>query len=78
MVCIFGFTIMTYLKKLIGIKSLNKKQWPAGFSPRIITSPPVSSLLPKDSKIKQFQLTKAGSPPLFKGYGSWGCVFQKK
>ena len=35
---IFSFTIMTYLKKLIGIKSLNTKQCPA----RTITSPPVS------------------------------------
>ena len=51
---IFSFTIMTYLKKLIGIKSLNTKQCPSGFSPGIIPFPPVSSLLPKDSKIKWF------------------------
>ena len=36
---IFSFTIMTYLKKSIGIKSLNTKQCPAGFSPIIISSP---------------------------------------
>ena len=39
---IFSFTIMTYLKKLIGIKFLNTKQCPAGFSHRIITCFPVS------------------------------------
>ena len=40
--CILSFTIMTYLKKLIGIKSLNTKQCPAGILPRIILSSPVS------------------------------------
>ena len=74
---IFSFTIMTYLKKLIGIKFLNTKECPARFSPRIIPSRPVSSLLPKDSKIKQFRLIIAGCPPLFKGDGSWGSNFQK-
>ena len=33
---IFSYTIMTNLKKLIGTKSLNTKQSPAGLSPRII------------------------------------------
>ena len=42
---IFSFTIMNYLKKFIGIKSPNTKQCPAGSSPRIITSLPVSSRL---------------------------------
>ena len=74
---IFSFTIMTYLKKLTGIKSLDSKQCPAGFSRRIIPSPPVSSLLPKDSKIKRFRLITAESPSLFKGDGNWGSVFQK-
>ena len=50
----FSFTIMACLKKLTVSKSLNTKQCPAGFSPRIIPSPPVSPLLPEDSKIKQF------------------------
>ena len=40
---IFSFTIMTYLKKLIRIKFINTKQCLAGFSLRIIPSPPVSS-----------------------------------
>ena len=66
LVGIFSFTIMVYLKKLIGIKYLNTKQCSAGFSSRITPSPPVSSqvypprcilpgvspLLPKDRKIK--------------------------
>ena len=73
---ILSFTMMTYLKKLIRIKSLNTRQCPAGFSPRIIPSSPVSSLLPKDSKIERFRLIIAGSPPLFKGDGSWGSIFQ--
>ena len=30
---IFSLTIMTYLKMLIGIKSLNTKQYPARLSP---------------------------------------------
>ena len=34
--CIFSYTIMTYLKKLDGNKTLNTKQCPAGLSPRII------------------------------------------
>ena len=38
---ILSFIILTYLKDLIGIKSLNTKQCPAGFSPRIILSTPV-------------------------------------
>ena len=57
LVHIFSFTIMTYLKKLTGIKSLNTKQCLAGFSSRIIPSPPVSPrvyLLQKDNKIKWF------------------------
>ena len=37
---IFSFTMMTYLKELIGIESLNTKQSPAELFPRI--SPPVS------------------------------------
>ena len=32
--CIFSYTVMAYLKKLIGIKSLNTKQCLAGLSPR--------------------------------------------
>ena len=39
---ILSFTIMTYLKKLIGTEPLNTKQCPAGFSPRIIPSTSVS------------------------------------
>ena len=42
---IFSYTIMTYLKKLDGIKSLNTKQCPSGLSPRII--PKISPFLPK-------------------------------
>ena len=71
------FTIMTYLKKLTRIKSLNTKQCPEGFSHKIIPSFPVSSLLPKDSKIKRFRLIITGSSSLFKGDGSWGFIFQK-
>ena len=32
--CIFSYTVMAYLKKLIGIKSLNTKQFLVGLSPR--------------------------------------------
>ena len=74
---IFSFTIMAYLKKLIVIKFFNTKQCPAGFSPRVILFPPVSSLLPKDRKIKQFQLIITGSPSLLKGDRSWGSIFKK-
>ena len=35
--CIFSNTIMTYLKKLVGTKSLNTKQCPGGLSLRIIS-----------------------------------------
>ena len=45
--CIFSYTIMTYLKKLDGTKTLNAKQCPLGSSPRII--PQVSPFLPKMS-----------------------------
>ena len=44
-VYIFKFTITTYLKKLIGIKSRSTKQCPAELSPLII--PTVSPILPK-------------------------------
>ena len=56
----FSFKIMTYLKKFIGIKSLNRKQCPEGLSPRILPSPSVSPFLPKDNKIKWFWLIIAG------------------
>ena len=46
--CIFiTYTIITYLKKLDGTKSLNTKQCPVGLSPTII--PQVSPFLPKVS-----------------------------
>ena len=56
---ILSFTIMTYLKKLTGIRSLNTKQYPAGFSPRIMPSTSVSSKVypssyQKTAKIKWF------------------------
>ena len=56
---IFSFTIMTYFKTFIGTKFLNRKQCPAGLSPKIIPSlpeppPPPHALLPKNSKIKWF------------------------
>ena len=51
---IFSFTIISYLEKFIGIKSLNKKQCQTGLSPIIIPSPPISHLLPKDNKLKWF------------------------
>ena len=35
-VCIFSHTVMIYVKKYNGTKSLNTKQYPAGLSPRII------------------------------------------
>ena len=50
----FSFAIRNYLKKFIGIKSLNRKLCPPELSPRIIYSPPLSPLLPKDSEIKWF------------------------
>ena len=40
--CIFSNTIMTYLKNLVGTKSLNTKQFPAALSPRIIPHYPLS------------------------------------
>ena len=43
---IFSNTIKTYLKKLIGTKSINTKQYQSGLSPRIISHypPPPTSL----------------------------------
>ena len=38
----FSFTMMKYLKKFIGIKSVNRKQCPAGLFPTIIPSAHVS------------------------------------
>ena len=38
--CIFSNTVMTYLKKFVGTKSLNTNQCPAGLSPRIIPQYP--------------------------------------
>ena len=38
---VFSFTIMTYMKKFIGMKSLTK-QCPSELSPTIMHSPPVS------------------------------------
>ena len=56
--CAFSFSIMTYLENLIGIKSLNKKQCPPGFSPIIIPSPciPLGSSLSfqKTAKLSGF------------------------
>ena len=37
--CIFSNTIMTYLKKFVGTKSLNTKHYPTGLSSRIIYTP---------------------------------------
>ena len=51
---IFSFTIMTYLKRFTGIKSLNKKQCPAGLYSRIIPSPPASLLIQKTAKLSSF------------------------
>ena len=42
--CIFSNTIMTYLKKLVGTKSLNTKQCPGRLSPRIISHYPPKHL----------------------------------
>ena len=42
---IFSFTIITYLKKLLGVKFFFTKQRPAGLSPKII--PPAACVLPK-------------------------------
>ena len=42
--CIFSNTIMTYLKKFIGTKSLDTKQCPARLSPRIIPHYPPKHL----------------------------------
>ena len=63
---IFSFAIMTYLKKLTGTKSLNREQCPAGLSPRIIPSLPVSLFLPKYSK--------TGFPSLNKGNEGWNSA----
>ena len=43
-VCIFSYTIMMYLKKLVETKSLSTKQCPAGSSPRIIPHYPPKHL----------------------------------
>ena len=51
---IFSFTIMTYLKRFIGVKSLNKKQCPVGLSSRIIPTPPASLLLQNTAKLSGF------------------------
>ena len=42
--CIFSSIIMTYLKNLVGTKSLNTKQFPAGLSHRIIPNYPHNHL----------------------------------
>ena len=42
--CIFSNTILTYLKKLVGTKSVNSKQCPAGLSRRIIPHYPPKHL----------------------------------
>ena len=74
----FTFTIVTYLEKFIGIKSLNTKLGPAGLPPRITCSPHISPLLPKDSKIMWFLLIMAGSPMPYKEDRSWTSVYLNK
>ena len=54
---ILSFTIITYLKKLIGIKSLNAKQCPAGLSPRVIPSTSVSPKVYSPSYQKTVKLS---------------------
>ena len=54
MVHIFSFIITTYLKKLIGIKILGTKQYPAELSPRSI--PTIFSILPKTFPLFSFSL----------------------
>ena len=70
---IFSFTIMNYLKKFVGIKYLKRIQCPAGLSPMIVPSPPVSHLLPKDRKLNWFRLIITGFPIPYKG--KEGCSF---
>ena len=59
------------MKSFIEIKSLDRKQCPAELSPKIIASPPVSPVLPKDSKNYWFSLIIAGSSTLYKGDEDW-------
>ena len=49
-----SFTIMTYLKKLTGIKSLHTEQCKAVFSPRIIPSTLYRSSYQKRVKLSRF------------------------
>ena len=51
---IFSFTIITYLKKFIGNKSLNTKECPEGLSLRIVRLPPhPPSCVPPLTQIQQ-------------------------
>ena len=60
---------MNYLKKFLGIKSLNTKQCPAELFPRIIPPP----LLYQTTASKSFWLIRAG--PLYKGDGCWSLLY---
>ena len=67
--CIFSYTIMTYLKKLVGTKSVNKKQCPAGLSPRIICHYPHKhlwkSLAMKKNPTQQLKIYSFPPPEKF-------------
>ena len=55
--CGAHFQFHDHLKKLIGIKFLNTKQFPAGFSPRVLPSPPISPrVYPPPTKTQQNEL----------------------
>ena len=72
--CGAHFQFHDHLKKLIGIKFLNTKQFPVGFSPRVLPSPPISPrLYPLLTKTQKNELVLINyswiSPPLQWGWG---------
>ena len=78
-----SFTIKTYLKKLIEIKSYNTKQCAAGLSTIIIPSSPVSPRLHqlyyhKKAKVSSFINYSWISSTLKRGRGLEFCSFFKK
>ena len=79
---IFSFTIMTYLKKLSGVKYFNTKQCPPRFSHRIIPSLPASHKVYSHSYQQTAKLSVFDQPQLqlshfTKGMGV-GVLFFKK
>ena len=72
--CGAHFQFHNHLKKLIGIKFLNTKQFPAEFPPRVLPSSPISPrVYPPPTKTQQNEMVLINyswiSPPLQSGWG---------